>query len=229
VGNLGINAAALWTIGGENPAQWALLRSYAQSLAPAQTTATLTVPPAVVAGQPLTATGSVLVNGAPVSGIPAVLQYAPLGSADFVDLAQVATGADGSVAFTVTVPGSGLLRISVPATEAAPAAVSAETTVSFGATVSVKVKTPKVSPTGKIKVKAIVRPAQAGQQVILQALVDGTWKKAGSGKANARGRVVLAAKAPKAKGRYTYRVVARAMGAVEQGLSPDFRIRVLKR
>ena len=229
VGNLGINAAALWTIGGENPAQWALLRSYAQSLAPAQTTATLTVPGAVVAGQPITATGTVLVNGAPVAGLPAVLQYAPLGSADFVDLAQVATGADGTAVFTVTVPGSGLLRMSVPATDAAPAAVSAESTVSFGSTVSVKVKTPKVSPKGTIKVKAIVRPAQAGQKVLLQNLVNGSWKNVGAGKADARGRVVLTGKAPSSKGRYTYRVVARAMGAVEQGFSPDFRIRVLKR
>jgi len=32
VGEFGINAAAYWTVGGDNPNQWPLIRSYAQSL-----------------------------------------------------------------------------------------------------------------------------------------------------------------------------------------------------
>ena len=35
VGEFGLSAAAYWTVGGDDPAQWPLIRSYAQSLAPA--------------------------------------------------------------------------------------------------------------------------------------------------------------------------------------------------
>lgn len=227
VGTYGLNAAAFWTIGGENPAQWPLLRSYAQSLAPATASVSIAAPPAVVTGQPTAIQGSVLVNGAPAVGIPVVLQFAPLGTSDFTDLQAGTTGPDGAVAFDVVLPGSGVLRIASAATETAPAGVSSEATIAVGASVTTRLRSPVVSRGGTVKVRVIVRPPAAGQKVILQRVTkDGTWEKVASGKANSRGRVVLAGTAPSVKGRYTYRVVARGAAGVSEGVSPEFRVRV---
>jgi len=227
VGTYGLNAAAFWTIGGENPAQWPLLRSYAQSLAPATATVAITAPPAVVVGQPTAIQGSVVVNGAPAPGIPVTLQFAPLGTADFTDLQAGTTGPDGAVAFEVVLPGSGVLRIASAATASAPAGVSSEATVAVGASVTTRLRTPTVQRGGSVKVRAIVRPPAAGQKVILQRVTkDGTWEKVATGTTNGRGRVLLTGAAPRDKGRYTYRVVARGDAGVSEGISPEFKVRV---
>lgn len=227
VGTYGLNAAAYWTIGGENPAQWPLLRSYAQSLAPATATVALTAPPSVVTGQPVAIQGSVLVNGAPGAGVPVVLQFAPQGTADFVDLQAGVTGADGVIAFQVVIPSSGVLRIASAATATAPAGISTEATIAVGSAVTTRLRTDSVSRAGTIKVRVIVRPAVAQQRVLLQRLNrDGSWEKVSAAKLSAKGRVLLTGTAPASKGRYTYRVIAPGGNGVSEGISPTFQVRV---
>ena len=59
VGEFGLSAAAYWTIGGEDPAQWPVLRAYGQSLAPAGTDVATVGVPSAVFGTPLTFTATV--------------------------------------------------------------------------------------------------------------------------------------------------------------------------
>lgn len=227
VGTYGLNAAAFWTIGGENPAQWPLLRSYAQSLAPATATVAITAPPSVVTGQTTAVQGSVLVNGAPGAGIPVVLQFAPQGTADFVDLQAGTTGPDGAVTFQVVLPASGVLRIASAATATAPAGISTEATIAVGATVTTRLRTPSVSRAGEIKVRVIVRPASKQQKVLLQRLNrDGTWERVSAAKVDPKGRVLLIGTAPTTKGRYTFRVIAPGGNGISEGVSSTFRVRV---
>jgi spore germination protein YaaH len=80
VGQYGLNGAALWTIGGENPAQWSVLRSYAQSLAPAEATLAIDATPAVAFGQPTSVAGGVTLNGSPVPNASVGLEFQPTGS-----------------------------------------------------------------------------------------------------------------------------------------------------
>jgi len=98
--------------------------------------------------------------------------------------------------------------------------------VSMGATVSVRVKTKKVGPRDRIRVRAIVRPAQVNQKVILQVLKNGTWRKVKGARTNAKGRVTIKAQAQKARKRWTYRVVSRGTGGIAPGISQEFTIRV---
>lgn len=225
VGAYGLNAAAFWTIGGENQAQWPLLRSYAQSLAPATATVAITAPPSVVSGQTTTIQGSVLVNGAPGPDIPVVLQFAPQGTADFVDVQTGTTGPDGAVTFQVVLPGSGVLRIASAATATAPAGISTEAIIAVGSTVTTRLRTQSVSRGDAIKVRVIVRPP--GQRVVLQRLTKGgTWEKVSAAKLNAKGRVLLIGAAPDGKGRYTYRVIAPGGNGIAEGISPTFQVRV---
>lgn len=227
VGQYGLNGAALWTIGGENPAQWAALRSYAQSLAPAEAAVAIDATPAVAAGQPTSVAGGVTFNGAGVADVPVTLEFEPVGAQDWQAL-QVATSApDGSVAFQVVLPSSGRLRLTTPAVGAMAASASGAFDVSVAATVTAKLKTKKkVGSRDRIRVRAIVRPAQAGQKVVLQVFKNGKWRKVKVARTNAKGRVTIKAQAQKAKKRWTYRVISRRADGIAPGVSQEFRIRV---
>ena len=135
----------------------------------------------------------------------------------------------GAVAFQVLLPFSGRVRLTVPETAGIAASQSPAAEVAVGATVSAKAKTKKVSSGAPIRVRVIVRPAQAKQKVILQVLKKGTWRKVKGARTNAKGRVTIKAKAQKAKKRWTYRVVSRAKGGLAPGVSQEFVIRVKKR
>ena len=80
VGEFGLSAAAYWTVGGEDPAQWPLIRSYAQSLAPASTDVAATGVPTVVFGTPMPVTATVASQGAPLPGVQALIQFRPAGA-----------------------------------------------------------------------------------------------------------------------------------------------------
>ena len=116
VGQYGLNAAALWTIGGENPAQWPGIRGYAQSLAPAEAVVAIAVTPAAVFGQPTSIAGGVTFNGAPVPNVPVTVEFQPSGSEEWQALQVAASGPDGAVAFQVLLPSSGRVRLTVPET-----------------------------------------------------------------------------------------------------------------
>ncbi len=227
VGQYGLNGAALWTIGGENPAQWGVLRSYAQSLAPAEAAVAIDATPAVTIGQPTSVAGGVTIGGAPLAQVPVTLEFQPTGGNEWQALQTAQTAADGSVAFQVVLPGSGRVRLSVPAVGSTAASQSGAFDVAVGAAVTAKLKSKKkVGSRDRIRVRAIARPAQAGQKVVLQVLKKGTWRKVKVARTNAKGRVTIKAKAQKAKKRWTYRVISRRAGGIAPGVSQEFTIRV---
>ncbi len=226
VGQYGLNGAALWTIGGENPAQWAALRSYAQSLAPAEAAVAIDATPAVAFGQPTAVAGGVTVNGAPMPNLPVTLEFAPTGTDDWQGLQTATSGPDGAVAYQVVLPSSGRLRLTVPESGTMAASQSAAFDVSVAATVTARVKTKKVGAGDRIRVRAIVRPALADQKVVLQVYKNDRWRKVKAARTNAKGRVTIKATGERSKQRWTYRIVARKSGGVAPGLSQEFTIRV---
>lgn len=226
VGQYGLNGAALWTIGGENPAQWDVLRSYAQSLAPAEATVAIDATPAVAFGQPTSVAGGVTANGAAVPNAPVTLEFQPTGSQDWQALQSSTSGPDGAVGFQVILPGSGRIRLTVPAMGAMAASASAAFDVSVAATVTARVKTKRVGAGDRIRVRAIVRPAQANQKVVLQVYKNDRWRKVKVARTNAKGRVTIKAQAENSTQRWTYRIVARRANGVSAGISQEFRIRV---
>ena len=226
VGQYGLNGAALWTIGGENPSQWGALRSYAQSLAPAEATVAIDATPAVAFGQPTSVAGGVTVNGAPVPNAPITLEFQPVGSQDWQAVQSAVSGPDGAVAYQVVLPGSGRIRLTVPAMGTMAASASAAFDVSVAATVSARVKTKKVRAGDRIRVRAFVRPAQANQKVVLQVFKNDKWRKVKVSRTNGKGRVTIKAQAENSRQRWTYRIVARRAGGIAPGVSQEFRIRV---
>lgn len=228
VGELGLNAAAYWTIGGEDPAQWPLIAGYAQSLAPVATEVTAAGVPNAVFGTPVGVTATVTSGGAPLAGAAATLQFRPAGSKSFTDMQTAAVGADGTIAFSVIPPTTGVWQVFVPGAPGRVEGVSAPFTTQILSLVTATPKVTRVSTKGKVVVRATAQPAMAGQSVALQIQRGAKWKNVAVAKTNAKGVVRLKADAPRVKGLYVYRVVAVARQSVLAGASAEFRVRITK-
>ncbi len=224
VGEFGINAAAYWTVGGDNPDQWPLIRGYAQSLAPVVPEVSVAAPPAVVFGQPSALTTSAVYNGAPIVNATAVLQRSDAGT--WVDVASGVTGADGAVGIPFAIEASATLRIVVRATQTTPEVISAEFSIMVTSTVSARAKTKSVNRGATMKVPTVVRPAVAAQKVVLQVQQGATWQKVTATKTKANGRIVIKTKANLPKGKYTFRVLAQPKSGIGAGVSGTFTIRI---
>ena len=222
VGEFGINAAAMWTVGGENPAQWPLLRQYAQSLAPATSQAILTAPTSVTFGVPIAMSAVISLNGNPLAQAPVQLQFRQGNS--WMGVQDAVTGADGAVSFAPNATASGRWRVVVPAAENRAESVSEVVTVSVGARVILR-KAPKTIRAGRdAVVVARVLPAQQGQRVRLEVRRGERWQRVTVATTNARGRVRLVATQPRTTEVYRVRSVAR--GGIVPGISQEFRVRV---
>jgi spore germination protein YaaH len=224
VGEFGINAAAYWTIGGDNPSQWPLIRGYAQSLAPVLPAVSVVAPPTVVFEQASTVTASAAFNGAPIVNATAVLQRS---DADvWVDVASGVTGPDGAVVIPFAAQTSAIFRIVVLATASTPEALSDEFLMTVTSTVSARSKAKSIGRGDTIKVPTVVRPAVAKQQVVLQLQRGAQWKKISATTTKANGRVIIKTKVNLPKGKYTFRVLAKAKSGIGAGISGTFEIRI---
>ena len=230
VGEFGLSAAAYWTVGGDDPAQWPLIRSYAQSLAPASTDVVASAVPTVVFGTPMPVGATVTSQGAPVAGAQALLQFRPAGAKKkaWSDVQAVATGADGLAAFTVTPQQTGDWQVVVPPADARTEGVSAPFTTQVQSLVTAVPKQTRVPRGDRVVVKAWARPAMPGQSLVLQLQRGAKWKNVASVKAKEKGRARLVASAPSAKGKYVYRVVAVGKGNILANASTEIPIRVTR-
>lgn len=229
VGELGLGGAAFWTIGGEDPGQWAALRGYAVSLNPAPSTVTATGVPVATYGTAVAVTATVTTPAGPLAGTPATLRFRAQGAKDWTDVQTVATNPDGTVAFQVTPTATGDWLVFVPGATGRSEGASAPFTTQVLAMVVATPKVAVVAKGGVLKVRVVAQPASAGQPVVLQVKQpDGTWAnvKKGRGKANAQGVVKLVAVAPSAKGTYTMRAIALQRGPILTGASAEFSLRV---
>ena len=226
VGTYGISAAAYWTVGGEDPAQWPLIRGYADSLGTLDTSITVNAPPNAIAGAAIPITVSVASNGAPLAGIAATLRFKAAGAADFVDVSSAPTGADGAVAFApiATTPGEWAVFIAGAEGRAEklsdPVAITVTSAVAVTSSPKKRVKARSVVP---IAVTAL--PALDGQSIVIQMQKAGAWINARASKADAAGNAIVQLKVLK-KGSYTYRAVAVGKAGFLTGASAPFRIRV---
>lgn len=225
VGEFGIKGAAFWTIGGDNPEQWPLIRAYAQSLAPAVPEVAVQAPEVFVTGQPAVVTASGQLNGVPIVGAPAVIQQSAGDS--WTDIATGTTGPDGAVGFPIDLKTGGKFRVVIGATEVTPEVISNEFTINIAPTVTANLKTKKVGKKGAVKVRVIARPGVDEQKIVLQMRQkNGAWKRTAGARTGPNGRAVVKDQAPNARGKYTYRVVTRPARGVLAGVSNEFTVRV---
>lgn len=227
VGKYNLGAAAYWTIGGEDPSQWAAIRAYAASLGPVKTTITFAPPAALVYGQQATFAANVNGAGVPNVGVTASLQFQKAGKTKWNTIGTpTATDAAGNVAFVITPTGDGSYRIKVPVNANFSDAVSNVVTLKIGAKVKATPSATKVKAKKAFSVSVKPTPMVKGQKLKLQQQSGTTWKTVANAKAPKSGKAKIKASAPKKKGPVTYRVVAMATKLAAQGSSAPFVIKV---
>ena len=226
VGEFGLSGASLWTIGGDAPEQWPLIRAYAGGLAPASTSVQATVTPAVMFGQPLPVSASVTSNGVPVTGVTAMLQTKRASEKAWTNIATAPINPDGTVAFAPVADRPGSWRVYVPGAPGRAEAASAPAPVLVSSWVRATPKKSSVKAKAKTTVRVVSQPARKGQGILVQQQRGSAWVTVGSGRATAKGVAVVTITMPKAKGDATFRAVGKANAGFAPGESAPFVIRV---
>lgn len=226
VGQLGLAASAFWTIGGDNPAMWPLLRSYAQQLAPAATAVVMVAPARADfnSSAPISATATSA--GAPVTGVDAALQFQAGSKGAWVQIATAPLATDGTVVFTPTFTAAGSWRVFVPGAAGRGEQASDPTRIEVASWVRAHPKKAQVNPKAKIVVRVVALPAQVGQRVVIQEQRGTAWFRVGRTTTNAAGVARVSFTAPKQKGEHTYRASASAAGQLSAGVSQPFFVSV---
>ncbi|CAB4913715.1 unannotated protein [freshwater metagenome] len=226
VGQLGLNAAGFWTIGGDDPAMWPLLRTYATQLAPAATAVAIIVTPRVTFNTSSPVAVSVTSQGAPVSGVDATLQFQAGGKGAWVPAATAPLAADGSANFAPTFTAAGKWRVFVPAGVARGEQASDPVPVEVASLVKANAKKRTVKAKSKIAVRVVSLPAQAGQRIVVQVQRGASWLRVAKGVTNQSGVALLPFIGPMTKGSYVYRATADSMGTFSFGVSEPFSVQV---
>ncbi|MFA7323454.1 MAG: glycosyl hydrolase family 18 protein, partial [Candidatus Nanopelagicales bacterium] len=226
VGQLGLNAAGFWTIGGDDPNMWPLLRAYSQQLAPAATAVALVAPSSALFNTAAPISATVTSQGVPVNGVDAALQFQSGGKGAWSQVATAPLAADGTVMFNPTFTSGGNWRVFVPAATGRGEQASDPAPVSVATWVRANPKKPRVQAKSRIAVRVVALPAQTGQVVAVQEQRGGQWLRVGRAVTSPQGvaRVIFAA--PKSRGAHTYRAVANAFGSLSAGASDPFQVTV---
>lgn len=208
VGQFGLGGVAFWTIGGEDPGQWPLIRTYAQQLAPAATMVALTVPSVADHGSVVPITANVTSNGAPVSGVDASLQFQK-GGADWTTVASAPLGPDGSVGFTPAITEPGRWRIYVPAATGRAEQASDPAPIEVTPVLRMRSSKTKAAKGDILTMRVSARPILARQVVVIEVKSGETWQAVGRDRVNAKGIARITFTVGR-KGRKEYRAVTRA-------------------
>ena len=228
VGELGLSAAAYWTIGGEDPSQWPLIRTYATQLAPAATEVTVTAAPRVTFNTPVNIAATITSGGTPLAGLGVTLQFLKNGSTVWANVASAATAADGTVAFAPVVTEVGQWRIYAPGDTGRAEQASDPVPVEVAAVVTVATPKHKVKVKTKIIMRVVAQPARAKQVVVIQIQRGDGWRTVGKDRTNAKGVAKIAVTSLKQPGEYIYRALAQARSDISEGASASLTITVRK-
>jgi spore germination protein YaaH len=194
-----LGGIAEWTIGGEDPAQWAGLKSYAQAIAPWPSVVTVTGQSQLNPGATGALSGSVTFRGTALAGASLLVQVKPYGSSVWSVGTSVVTDAAGH--FATVVPGQHVnfsWRVTAPADGWGRIAASAVGATMVPTPAAISPTVPRVLLPGRAgSVAAVVRfygVALPAVPVTLQVRRAGsaTWTTVGSATTSAAGAVSMA-------------------------------------
>jgi hypothetical protein len=222
VGKYKIRGITTWTIGGEDPAQWAPLTAYARSLTATKTVQSLpTVVTTKVAGAvTYGATTTVTATASRPAGTQAALLWRPLGSSKWSTVATGTLNARGVASWSRPIVSSGSFQVYIVGPRFGPVVnvkVSARVTATVSSTAP-RALTP-------VQMTVTVAPARAGQTVSLQLWVNPRWVTTLTARTDAKGRAVFTKVGARAGSLYTYRAVVASTASVVGSTSPWMRFR----
>ena len=228
VGELGLSAAAYWTIGGEDPSQWALIRTYATQLAPAATEVTVTAEPRVTFNTPVNIAATIASGGTPLASLGVTLQFLKNGSTIWTNVASATTATNGTVAFAPVVTEFGQWRIYAPGDTGRAEQASDPVLVEVAAMVTLATPKHKVKIKTKFMMRVVAQPARGKQVIVIQIQRGDGWRTIGKDRTNAKGVAKIAVTSLKQPGDYVYRALAQARSDISEGASASLTINVRK-
>ena len=182
-GTYHLGGIATWTAGGEDPGQWPLLRSYAQTIAPSATFTRASVAPAhVTYGQAVTVYGLATAGngGTPIAGASVQLQAQRVGASRWNTLATGTTADDGTVQLCHIPAGPTNYRLLTLAAFDHTAAYSAVATVTVSRHVTLVPSATQVVHGTTIRYSGVVAPSGSGIRVYVQHWTGATYVTTGS-------------------------------------------------
>ena len=179
-----LGGAALWTLGMEDVAATTAMRNVALAIAPDTVLSTLTVEQVNSKG---TFYGGVftlkstltLKDKSPVAGIPVSLEIKRANENSWTPIAELITGADGSVSVPITIGANASFRFSTQGTWERAESLSNEGKVVLLSRIVLERPT-SVKSGKEFIVKGTLLPVLAGQVVVLQKFVSGKWQNIGT-------------------------------------------------
>ncbi len=225
VGTYKLRGIAQWTIGGEDPAQWSLLRSYSDSLAPVPTSVSLRSRTAVTYGSRLTLAATALSAGAPVADTAATLFYRRSTSQRWSRVASSTTDVSGRVLFRLTARDPGYYRVHVASGPGRRYGAVNSSFIRVRSAVAVAQSATVIDAGQVVRVTATVTPVQPGQRVLRQIRSGGRWVTVAQARTGTSGRARFRFDPPRSGTVYVYRLLAVATGGYAGG-TKIFRVEV---
>jgi hypothetical protein len=217
VGKYQLAGLALWTIGGEDPGQWAMLKSYARTIAPSQTTITITANHAVGYGAYATVTATVSSQSVAVANMAVRLQFLRSGGSSWTPVATGTTDGNGRIRFRPTMTEAGTFRVVAPGTYLRSTGVGSTWLIRMESQVAWATSSNNRSHSAALgstmTLQATVTPRQPGSQVLFQQWTGKLWRTITAITQSKTGSASLAIR-PMRKGSYTYRFVVPASATV---------------
>jgi serine protease len=164
-------------------------------------------------------------SGAGIGGVPVTLWGQQATSTAWRTAGAATTTADGSVTFTPPVPVTTGYRLSFAGSSDAGTAASSPVTITVRPRVTARLAATVIRYGQTASVTGAVSPAHGGQRVYLQRLIRGRWYTTAVATLNGRSAYTLRTR-PRARGRFTYRVLKGADSDHTTGTSPHLVLTV---
>jgi spore germination protein YaaH len=212
VGTYKLRGIAQWTIGGEDAAQWAKLRSYGNALAPKPTTVSMTSRTMATYGSRLTIAATALSAGVPVTDTAATLFFRRTPTASWARVMTGTTDATGRVAFVTKALSPGYYRVHVSSASGRLSGAVNGPYLRVRSAIALTQSATVIDPGDVVRVTAAVTPVQPGQRVLRQIRSGTKWVTVATVRTGTGGRATFAFDPTSAGRTYRYRVLVPATG-----------------
>lgn len=202
-----LRGIAQWNLDGAAPAQWALLRDYARTIAPSATKVAVYVPSVTTYGATATVAARATSDGVAVEGARAVLYARKAGTSTWSLVTSATTDASGRASLPHKVTTSTQYKVNIAGAWDRKTGTAYDAT-SLRTAVALDISALGVKAGKTVTVGVALKPWIKGQVIRRQVKTGSTWTTVASATAGRYGKATFSF-APKTAGTtYQYRIVA---------------------
>jgi spore germination protein YaaH len=220
VGTYRLAGLALWSLGGEDPAQWRALRGYAQSIAPQASRLAVSATSVLVNGSAGTVLGRLSTASGPVPAGPVLLEQMPAGTSTWSPVTTGRTDSAGYVRFATAPSRTTTYRLRAGSGWSYVGSTSVTIVTIVRPRVGGVVSATAVPYGTAVAIEGAVRPGVPGTAVDLLRRVGTTWVEVGSTTVSSTGTYRIRFVPVRGAATYLVRVAGTSLSAA--GYTPAF-------